>query len=212
MSLFGQTHNFAIEYEFEVNPFGEKGLNGASWGRFSFWAEGADICKLNRGSQLETYRWNLLGIFEWLCENLTHILEVEQFPVPAVGSSTVELIADSYNRQPRGDDELDDWADKKEDWEFRHSWYSARAGSFLARVYFRRVDNQIEVSWDNSSTYADNNISFDFPKGICLIDVKEFREVVCDFLNDFAEKLSERVPGDTDLDSRLFGILPSGCR
>lgn len=212
MSLFGLIHQFAIEYEFEANPFGEKGLNGASWGRFSLWGEGADICEFNKGSQLQTYRWNLLGIFEWLCENLVHILNQDQFPVPAVGNSTVELIEDSYNRQPEEDDVLDDWADKKQDWEFRHSWHSARAGSFLARVHFRRVDSQIEICWDNSSTYANNNVSFDRPKGKCLVDVEEFREVVCGFLKDFGEKLSKRVPDDTDLDSRVFGILPSECR
>lgn len=35
-----------------------------------------------------------------------------------------------------------------QDWIFRHSWFSAREGSYLADIFFRRVKNKIEVSWN----------------------------------------------------------------
>lgn len=109
------------------------------------------------------------------------------------------------NYQPEDDNEFDVWVEKKQDWEFRHSWYSARSGSFLARVYFRHVSgNQIEISWDNSSIYSKDTVLFDYPKGVTLVEVYEFRNVVHQFLNDFANKLSHQFPED----NQLYSLLP----
>lgn len=213
MEMFGQKDEIAIEYGFEDNPFGEAGIYGASWGTFRLWIQDCDVCSFSKHGNSQSYRWNLIGIFEWFCKNLEYVLREDQFPVQAVGNSTLSLIEDSYNYQPQDDDEFDSWADKKQDWEFRHSWYSARAGSFLARAYFRRVkDNRIEVCWDNTLTYLEHGVEFDCPRGLYLADRREFYDVVCHFLVHFANELSSHFPDDTEIRTQLHKILPRRCK
>lgn len=96
MELLGQQDAFAIEHGFEANPFGESGQYGASWGEFRLWVQGRNICSFSKNSQAQTYTWNLIGIFEWLCKNIVYILNDDPFPVRANGSSASDLIEDSY--------------------------------------------------------------------------------------------------------------------
>ena len=65
-----------------------------------------------------------------------------------------------------------------QDWMFRHSWFSARAGSYLADIYFVKKGNMIEISWNNINTFREDGISFIFPKGRYEVDKEVFEEIM----------------------------------
>ena len=73
--------------------------------------------------------------------------------------------------------------EKLQDWMFRHSWFSARAGSFLADVYFRKVKDKIEISWDNRDTFKEEGIVYIYSKGKSSVDICQFSETINSFIS-----------------------------
>lgn len=80
LRTFGDKNTFAIQYEFDVNPFNETSLIGETWGKFELSVRGIDICRYKRADSETTYQWNLIYIVEWFSENLKYILSEEPFP------------------------------------------------------------------------------------------------------------------------------------
>ncbi|KWX81130.1 hypothetical protein AMQ84_00980 [Paenibacillus riograndensis] len=188
MRVFGDSRIFSIEYDFTKNPFNEKGLLAETWGKFELWVNGKELCKFFRHNYEKTYEWNLIHVVEWLGENLPIILTNEEFPLPVHGKTALELLASSLNFDSDNDDEFDAWFSTKQDWEFKHSWFSNRGGSYLPEVYFRRVGQQIEISWDNENLYSEE-ISFTYRTGLEYVPIHIFDSVLKDYIYDFLETL-----------------------
>ncbi|WNS47093.1 hypothetical protein [Paenibacillus sp. MMS20-IR301] len=186
--MFGDTHIFAIKYDFTKNPFNERGLLAESWGKFELWVNGKELCKFSRNNQDTTYEWNLIHLVEWLSENLPTILTDEEFPLPVQGKTSIELLASSLEFDSDNDDEFDEWFSTKQDWEFKHSWFSSRGGSYLSEVYFRNFGNKIEISWNNESLYSDE-ISFPYSTGLEYVPIYVFESVIKDYIHDFLQIL-----------------------
>lgn len=81
------------------------------------------------------------------------------------------------------DAEFDSWYEKRQDWMFQHSWYSSRAGGYLADVYFLRVKDKIEISWDNTCLYHD--IEFLNQMGKYYMNAAVFENIITKFINAF---------------------------
>ena len=92
------------------------------------------------------------------------------------------------------DDEFDEWFEKRQEWYFRHSWYANRGGSYLPDILFRRVDNKIELEWDNSDLYE--GINFINCKGTYYLDILFFQEVIDSFIEDYFKQISLFPKGD----------------
>ena len=189
LRAFGEKNTFAIQYEFGLNPFNEDSLIGETWGRFELFVKGKDVCRYKRGNSVTNYQWNLIYIVEWLSENLKYILSDEPFPFPVEGKHSLELLDNCLSFDSDNDDEFDEWFDTKQDWEFKHSWFSNRAGSFLPDVFFRRVNGEIEIVWNNESTYSSEGISFINPIGIEYVPLGIFETTIKNFIEDFLDNL-----------------------
>lgn len=189
LRTFGDKNTFAIEYEFVANPFNEPRLTGETWGKFELSVHGVDVCRYKKVDRVTTYQWNLIYIVEWFSENLKHILSEEPFPLPVEGQHSLELLDHCLLFESDNDDEFDAWFETKQDWEFKHSWFSNRAGSFLPDVFFRRVNDNIEIAWNNESTYASEGISFINPMGVEYVPLGAFESTVKNFIEDFLDNL-----------------------
>ncbi len=189
MKIFGNKNTFAIQYEFINNPFNENSLSRETWGRFALFISGKDVCHFSRNNVAGDFQWNLIYIVEWFSENLKYILNDKQFPLPVEGQHSLELINNCLLFDSDDDDEFDEWFDKKQDWEFKHSWFSSRAGSFLPDVFFRRVNDEIEISWNNELTYSLEGISITHPHGIEYIPLDLFESTIKNFIDDFLNNL-----------------------
>lgn len=198
LRTFGDKNTFAIQYEFEDNPFNEISLTGETWGKFELFVRGMDVCRYKRVDNETTYQWNLIHIVEWFSENLKSILSEEPFPLPVEGQHSLELLDNCLLFESDDDDEFDAWFDTKQEWEFKHSWFSNRAGSFLPDVFFRRVNDKIEIAWNNESTYSSEGISFINPIGIEYVPLGIFESTIKNFIEDFLENLLQNSKNKCD--------------
>lgn len=188
MKVFGDCGIFSVKYEFTTNRFNEKGLLADTWGMFELWVNGKELCRFSKNNQEQTYEWNLIHVVEWICENLPIIIHDEEFPLPVKGNTTLELLENSLDFDSENDDEFDEWFSKKQGWEFKHSWFSSRGGSYLPEIYFRRNGSQIEISWNNEGVY-NNGISFLFVTGVEYVPIQVFESVLKNFIQDFMKML-----------------------
>ncbi len=180
MKCFGIRKVFAVEYE----------MIDAISGYFEMWVDNKAVCQYEKNSTEWKYEWNLLYIVEWLSKNLTSILCEVEFPLPVSANSSIDFLNKSNEFDSDDIDEFERWFEKRQDWYFRHSWYSSRGGSYLADVIFRRVADTIEIEWDNLDLYKE--ITFINPKGLYYINSNLFEQVIHDFIEDFmAENINE---------------------
>ncbi|QED46425.1 hypothetical protein FSZ17_03600 [Cytobacillus dafuensis] len=189
LKTFGNKDIFGIEYELLTNPFYENSLIGETWGTLKLSVKGKDVCQYERENIVKTYQWNLIYIVEWFSENLKYILSDEPFPLPVAGDNSLELLDNCLLFETDDDDEFDTWFDTKQEWEFKHSWFSNRAGSFLPDIFFRRVDGEIEIAWNNELMYSSDGINFIYPTGVDYISIDIFNSTVRHFIDDFLDNL-----------------------
>lgn len=179
VKIFGEKEKFAIGYEIE--DFKEAKMN--------VYVNNKPICTFIKNGVIHELKWSLDDIVEWLETNIEYILHEEGFPLPVEGNSAIEI----YNKScgfESDDEAFDDWHEKRQEWSFRHSWYSSRAGSYLAEIYFRRIGESIEISWDNDCLY--DNIEFINPKGMSYVNSNLFEKVIKQFIKTYRMDMQEK--------------------
>ena len=93
---------------------------------------------------------DLFYIAEWFCEKIEYILGYDIFPLPVNGETALELIENANKFDSDSELEFDLWYVVKSRWILNHCWLIARGGSVLPSIFFRRVEDLIEISWDNT--------------------------------------------------------------
>lgn len=83
----------------------------------------------------------------------------EPLSIMTSGSSTTERYENCYKSELKVPE-----AEMLCDWSFRHSWFSAREGSYLAYVIFQNINGKIEILWDNTELFKEEGV-LSFPKG-----------------------------------------------
>jgi Zn-dependent peptidase ImmA (M78 family) len=148
----GDPGTFAFKIEFQANPHGDEDRatleDAASWGAFSVWANGENLCSHTEyGETLDAVHWYLLPLFEWFVENWDALFHEERFPLRNVGLSAAEAMARTKtpSLSLKGVDELD-WFDRWAAWWNRHCLRAASEGGFFPDMYLRRYRDKIEVS------------------------------------------------------------------
>ncbi len=164
MQLIGNKKTFGIELGKDMSAY-----------QLSVYVQGKDILQYEKGGVIYTYRWNeCQDIIEWIHENMKYILSDDKFPLSISASSSAEKCEVSFKLDI---DNIEKYEILQE-WMFRHSWFSARAGSYLADIFFVRNNNMIEISWDNTNTFKEDGIRFIFPKGRYELDMNVFEEIM----------------------------------
>ena len=172
MRCFGERDKLSIEYE----VIDEEGY-------LEFWIDNKELCCFYKNGKKQRYKWDLLCVFEWLVDNKDYILNETQFPLPVNANSSIDFWNKSGEFDSDNFEEDYTWFKKRQDWYFRHSWYSNRSGSFLAEIFFRRTGEKIEVEWDNTCLY--DEIEFVNPKGIYYVNVEMFERIIDSFVKDY---------------------------
>ena len=172
MKCFGNKQELAIEYEI----IDEEGY-------FEIWVDNKPLCCFCKEGKKQQYKWQLSHIVDWLIKNEQYILDEIEFPLNVDANSSIDFFNKSSEFDSDDVEEFHRWFEKRQDWYFRHSWYSNRAGSFLADIMFRRVGENIEIEWDNTCLYK--GIEFINPKGIYYVNNMVFQQVINDFIKDY---------------------------
>lgn len=180
LKICGDKNEFAIEYSFE-NEMCIYESEDYTYGYIKIWVNGRDLCSYNGKCQQEG---NIYFLIEWFCEKMEYILGYDPFPLPVKGETTIELLENANKKYDSIDDidslEADLWFEAKSRWIFNHCWFSVRDG-ILPCMYFRRVEEAVEISWDNLF-WEESGIIFNFRKGVYIISLDIFTKVFCEFL------------------------------
>jgi hypothetical protein len=63
------------------------------------------------------------------------------------GECAAELDNNARDFESNNESEMDEYYDQLNDWTYKHSWMHARDGAIVPDVMFRKVDNDMEISW-----------------------------------------------------------------
>ena len=122
MNIYGNKETFAIVLHKDQYAY-----------QMEMYVDGRELLSFDLNGKTYHFRWRSLNdIVEWFNENIDNILHVDAFPVEVEGKNAVELYKNSLDME-FADDEMDETIQK---WMFKHSWFSAREGAFLADVFF----------------------------------------------------------------------------
>lgn len=199
MNIFGDPKQIAIKYDLKGNVFNEEGLLGESWGQFELIINSAELCNYRKDSKVILYEFNLIYLVQWLCQNFRYIIHDDPFPLPVTGRNAIELYDKSFELEIDDEEQMDKWFEERQDWYSRHNWFWNRGGSFLPEVYFRKVKESIEITWDNENTYIEEGVKFNYSKGLSYIPISDFITTMKTFIEDFISKLESVVPNNEEL-------------
>lgn len=149
----------------------------------SMYIKGRNILAFTREGKRMTTRWNLDGLAIWLRDFIDNMLE-DIFPFEVEGDSIADKDRNAREFDPDDDDEFDRYYEKLYEWDERHRWHSKSNGAILANVYFQRVGNSVEVSWNNAD--LEEYVIYDTEEGSELVNKDTFVKVVDEFLKEYA--------------------------
>lgn len=169
MQLIGNKCTFALELSRDEDAY-----------QLSLYIQNKDILMYEYKGSNWPFRWHdIVDIVEWFERNMPFILKNDSFPVKEIpGETAAELYKMSHDMLFEQIEEVEEIAA----WTFRHTWFSARAGAFLADVYFRCVGNKIEISWDNTETFNRDGVKFLYPNGYYYVELNVFEKVITQFI------------------------------
>ena len=125
---------------------------------------------------------NFDDLFEYLEETLSLVESDVPFPYAIEGNDAFDLIRRAEEKAP-ADDAYIDFFEPVHEWSYSHSWRHARAGSFIPDVLFRKVDDDIEISWDNENIDAD--VRYTSLRGCVRVPCAMYKAVVLAAIEDY---------------------------
>ena len=150
--------------------------------------------KYNGNSKIST--WDFSFIVEFFRDNLKFILTEDNYPIN-VNKDVIGIeFLKNTNKYVNGlidwskidaDDELEfekleKLSEIKDNWVYKHSWNYYNTGAYIPDVVFRKIGQNIEVSWDNSDN---EKIKFNSIKGTYLIPINGFERIIRDFIINY---------------------------
>ncbi len=107
----------------------------------------------------ETKRRTIIGNIDDLMAYLESTIQFTDsdipFPYHVLGDNASELDKEARKYDTDDMDEFDKYYDTLDEWTYPHSWIHAGNGYFIPDVMFRKVDTDIEISWNNENLYDD---------------------------------------------------------
>ncbi len=126
---------------------------------------------------------NFDDLFEYLEQTLSLVESDVSFPYEVEGNSATEMDANARHFDSEDFDEFDAYYDKLDAWSRPHSWIHARDIYYVADVMFRKVDNDIEMSWDNENLYDD--VRYTSLRGCVRIPCDQYKTVILTAIEDY---------------------------
>ncbi|MBI2242251.1 MAG: ImmA/IrrE family metallo-endopeptidase [Magnetospirillum gryphiswaldense] len=163
------------------------------------------------GENHHAIRWYLLPIFEWLARNWQHLLHEERFSWRE-NSSAPAATATFYALRKlitATDDSGVAECQKIQEWRERHALRHADSSALLPDLYFRRLGNDVELSWTaRQPAFAPEGFRLELSPGTALMPVEDIASPLWRALNWFCENAPDDM-GQNDRQSvnRLRSII-----
>jgi len=149
-----------------------------------FFVNEINIMEFIQDGEHRIVTWDFDDLVEYFVINLSKIMTEDKFPFDVEGNTAAELDNNvEIDAEKLSEDEWFSQHEKIYNWRQIHSWLHASGGAILPEVYFRRVNDKIEISWWTSNLYED--VEFVNDDGFYYCDLKEFESAVRQFIQDY---------------------------
>lgn len=157
------------------------------------------------GGSSDSVTWYLLPIFEWIADNWVSLLHEEHFAwrensaAPAATAVFLALrrLIDTDDVLPNGESYAAAQA-----WWSRHSLRAADSSALYPDIVFRRLRDEIEVSWTaRQPTHSPDGFRFELMPGIATLPVPEVAGPLWEALSWVAPAAAELPLDDEDRQS-----------
>ncbi len=157
------------------------------------------------GASSEGVKWYLLPVFEWIADKWVHLLHEERFAwrenssAPAATATLLALrrLIDADYGLLTGESYSSARA-----WWSRHSLRSADSSALYPDVFFRRLRDEIEISWTSRQPeYAPDGFRFELMPGVAMLPVAQVAGPLWEMLNWVGVNAGERKLADEDRQS-----------
>jgi len=168
-------HEHSDEFDFDI------------LGRLTWWVEGRNLtASVGSGSDyVDFVEWDIVSTLAWFANNWDAIFHEETLPPTSGGQSAAEAITQSSEKSSF-DDLLSERTIKEQNqrfrWWTRHSIQSARDGGFIPNIVFRRLIDDLEISWDNTYLIAGSERRFVEAKGSYIVSLNDAHAMLNQFL------------------------------
>ena len=78
---------------------------------------------------------------------------------------------------------MDQYYDMLNDWSFKHSWMHARDGAIVPDVMFRKINDDMEISWWTDQ--EDEGRFFPNRHGFIVIPCNEYELLITELFNQY---------------------------
>lgn len=213
MRQFGNKNEFGIDYQnyIEMYPNDPDVLAHPEryelGGSIYFWVKGKNLLAFKGFGPDATYSADLNVLIEFICTKFYFFVNDDPFPIDAESTNAASLMEET--NIIKGDDsdrskwfEID-WEavnmevrERRDQWNDNHGMLTNRDGTFLPNLYIRKVNNTIEISWDNKYPHRNtqSEVYFEYTKGVEYIDINLFKDTVISFCLDFIERFQDKYP------------------
>lgn len=168
----------------------------SSWGQLKIYVDGKNLCEArdSSGTLLDGVLWYLVPALAFFVRNWEPLLHQGRLPVRSrTGLSSATQMA--HTEVPSGARELGaflSWHDNWSHFYVRHALCAGREGGIFPNVWFRRILDDVEISWDNDSNPAELPIRFLERRGEGLVSAREFADVLGGILAARLDELGRR--------------------
>lgn len=177
---FGSHETFEIEVGWSEERQSRKFLpehGGWSTGVLKLTVRGHVLTRhKHAGKENDAIRWYLLPIFEWLARNWIDLFHEEKYSWPENSASPAATATFMAMRGLIAMTDKESRAEyaKAQAWWQRHALRAADSSALYPDVYFRRLGNDIEISWTaRQPVHAPDGFGFALTPGIAILPVAE---------------------------------------
>lgn len=163
-----------------------------------------------RGETQSHLSWYLYPIINWLLQNWAWLLHEENYSWPEKsGRAAAAATLSALERTIASSDikEVEIYS-KVHAWWSRHALRAADSSGAYPDIYFRRVADDIEVSWlSRQPTHAPEDFYLTLAPGFALLPVESVARPLWDFLGWAIETAPATAPQDISIVEKLKGQL-----
>lgn len=154
-----------------------------SWGELELHAGGLNLtAHIDRdGTEHESIFWYLAPLCQWLAAVPDAVRDDLTAPVPVDVDFGVDYLDHWLAPEGLPEARAEKWEHRVECWRQRHALTSARHGGVVPEIAFRRVDDDVEISWDPALAPDCAEIRFTAARGAAVVSIGEFQATVAAF-------------------------------
>lgn len=152
------------------------------------------------GVTSDSVSWYLYPLLRWIADNWNSLFYEEAFQWPERSIAPAALACgDALDRfLPIDDNQQEDWIyERVRDWWERHALRAGASGGLLPDLFFRRVGDEMEVSWSGRQVdFAPEGYRFLLAAGVATLPIEDIAGPLWAALQWLADKHSASTEND----------------